>query len=372
MKLLDCIEAGMLLALWHLRYLTSTQIQGLWFKDRTLGATQKRLSRLKAAGILDRVRWFEDEHRAAWLVGIEGLRWLRRNRQEEFQPTKPLSVQFIQHLIDTNQVFFILAGDERVWGRLPFVWRGSHETTLPYGRYLSADRGLDQRQAVIRADAVVEPRGALRRIFIELDRSTECIAAKEARRSIEGKLDAYRQSLHGRNHDGQTWHAATLRDRRVPHVLFLASKNDTSCRDPALRDRRIQSIEKAAEKVFGFTHRDWVTVTSLRSCAAIRQVLGLASDAGVAPPAPAPKSASPKNSALETYIEAVSHVGTVRGMEQFYRCAVQAYHELPRDSKARQDLKVSAFQMRELLLKARAAVVGTPVGEDTRRKEIES
>jgi hypothetical protein len=78
MRILDQIEAQMLMGLWHLRYLSTEQIYRLWYGNRSFDACVKRLSRLGGDGLLARRRLPHPKWSVAWSLGTEGLQELRR------------------------------------------------------------------------------------------------------------------------------------------------------------------------------------------------------------------------------------------------------------------------------------------------------
>src|SRR5438093_884380 len=109
---IDVNESAMLLALWHLRYLAAEQIGKIWYPERDELGCLKRLSRLGKSGILKRVGIYHSRWPSAWTLGPEGVRRLRELYAGDFEATKPLKPQFIPHLLETNQVWVILAGGE--------------------------------------------------------------------------------------------------------------------------------------------------------------------------------------------------------------------------------------------------------------------
>ena len=110
MRRLSGPEVDLLHTLHALRYVTTDQIRQHCMGARSLSACQTRLSRLHKDGILERTLVPHPKWRVAWSLGANGLREVRRLGNGVYEPTKPLSVAFIPHLLATNHIYFVLAG----------------------------------------------------------------------------------------------------------------------------------------------------------------------------------------------------------------------------------------------------------------------
>ena len=243
---LSWAEVEMLHALYHLRYLTAEQILTAWYEKRALSGGMQRLWRLSAAGILQRTDTLNSHYGVAWSVGPEGLRVLRDVKAERYVTQKSLSVPYIPHQIDTNAVFLELADGEPVWERLSFSWSATKGNSFAYQERRRDDFGvLRKRNARLIPDALITPKSPSKpRIFLELDRSTECLQEEDGRTSIRRKLRAYRTFLFT-----GSWYEQAFRDERPVRVVFVLARRDSRAAAPYLRDRRKRSIAAAAGEV---------------------------------------------------------------------------------------------------------------------------
>jgi hypothetical protein len=163
---------------------------------------------------------------------------LREMRNGEFRSYGDVGEQFLDHLLETNQVWMLLGGQTSCIRDHSFAWQGSHRARLPY----VAPGVGGRRSRVLIPDAIIEPKAIPLRVFLELDRSTEPITERRGRRSIVAKLKAYRRALllpqPGRRTSA---YVDAYPDGREARVLFVLS------RDP--RGRRRGSIESVADQV---------------------------------------------------------------------------------------------------------------------------
>jgi hypothetical protein len=243
MKLTE-IEAEFFLALFHLRYLTNKQAAGIWYRERGLGGAERRLRRLCENGLVSRVHIGHPYFPSAWTLTGEGIRALRRVREGEFFSFRPISPMFLPHLLQTNEVFLKLAGEEWLLDRLGFKWIGSHRSSFAYSDGVRSNR--------LTPDAVITPRGSGPRIFLELDRSTERIRKRDHGRTIEGKLQAYQTFFMRRPMEGlrshPTWYHQAFPDGRSCCVAFvLAKETETKISKRNLQRRREAVLSIAAE-----------------------------------------------------------------------------------------------------------------------------
>ena len=271
MSELSLKEYAFLRSLHGLRYLRSSQIRKLWFRDRTKGATEKRLSQMVGEGLIERTV-LGGERATVLRLGPKGLVRLSEVFLGQFERTEPLSAVFLPHLLDTNAVFIVLAGVEWDWARLPFRWRGSHCVHFRFPQLVTGgDGGVCRRRRLLVPDALVtpsvrcevdaplEPRSAIAprsivtpasaaapQCFLELDRSTECLSEAPARSSIVRKLLTYKafilQNVPGRPETA--YDVVFKKHQRSPRVIFVVASND-------LADRRRSSIIKAAREHAG-------------------------------------------------------------------------------------------------------------------------
>jgi hypothetical protein len=236
----------MLVALWHLRYLGLDQIHEVWFQGRSAEACRRRLWSLEQASVVIRVKTLSSKWPSVFRLSSEGYALLREVRHGAFESLKnEVGLQFLPHLLETNAIFLTLAQGEWLWDRLPFTWNGSHHAGLSFS---AASNSTDfskpaWRSRVLRADAVITPKGPGDRVFLELDRATESIDSKTGRTSITRKLEAYQAYLFGRS-GGRSWHHAAFGDDRRAVVLFVV---------PAVEgaSRRQRSILNAARALRG-------------------------------------------------------------------------------------------------------------------------
>jgi hypothetical protein len=240
-------EAESFLVLYHLRYLTQEQLGRIWYSERSSGACDRRLRRLREKGLLNRVHIGHPKWTSAWTLTGEGIRTLRGLRDGEFHSSRPVSSMFLPHLLQTNEVFLKLSGGEWLWDRLPFRWRGSHRASFEY-----QDNSDGGRNARLTADAVITPRGHGPRVLLELDRSSERIRKQDRGRTIEGKLTAYKLFLTGRPLSGltvnQTWYAKAFGDEKPARVIFaLGKESDSKILKRNLQRRAAKILEMAAD-----------------------------------------------------------------------------------------------------------------------------
>ena len=277
-------EMEMLLALYHLRYLTAGQIHQLWYGTRSRNAADIRLCRLAASGLIERRRCVISND-TAYSLTSSGLRRLRELRNGDFRPTPPLSPTYLPHHLATSAVFAALAqGPAVVWEQLPFSWIGTLGAAIRFEESRRDEFGaLRTRTALLRPDAIVSVGKAGPRVFVELDRSSECIREGDERRSIRRKLRAYGTVLlKGKVGDAQTWYAGAFPDGRAARVVFVLARTDRQSQNRIFRDRRIRSIETAARDV---EPRIDVKCLYLGDVFGLREACGLA--AGSAPAASA-------------------------------------------------------------------------------------
>jgi hypothetical protein len=214
-------EERFLNELWELRYLSSSQIQQLWYPGRSIENCRVRLSRLAKDGFIQRQPLYDDLFRFAWCLGSMGYAHLRRRCGGEYQAYDVVSPVYIPQWIETNDLYVTLRGNnDGIWDDLPFLWRGSHRSVLRYCTRL--DGGLSRiRDREVRPDAIVETQGTSLCVFVELDRCTESLVSGTGRRSIEGKLDAYAQYLNGRTYSGATWFEKQYGAERKARIVFV-------------------------------------------------------------------------------------------------------------------------------------------------------
>jgi hypothetical protein len=309
-KTISWMEVEMLYALHHLRYLTTEQIHSVWFAGRTLHSCRWRLCRLREASILDRVSVPQlGTWGCAWRVDKGGRRRLRASKQRHFVGDQPLTVTLIPHQLEVNQVFLDLADGEPVWGRLPFSWSSSNRNAFHFEQRRRDDFGvLRTRNARLIPDALIVPTSpAGPRVFLELDRSTECVREADGRRSVRSKLRAYQIFL-----TTGDWYAQAFNDDRPARVVFVLSRQDLNSRDPAERDRRKRSIKTEARKVA--PHIDLHTVY-LDEVHELRAACGLATR--VAPP-PRCRRIVPPTRARWTHDDFVALNALHRAVSQLY------------------------------------------------------
>ena len=237
-------EKQMMRSLYNLRYLRMDQIRSLWWSDREGEGARIRMSRMRKEGFLALAGVLEEASAVRLAAG--GVGFLRRFCEGGFNPYDELRPIFLPHLLATNDVFFALAGDEWRFDDLPFEWVGSHRARIEFLYLQGGELGVAfcRKRRVLAPDAIVVPRGRLQgaRCFIELDRSTEAIAEAPGRRSIVGKLKAYRELLHQPQPVGGTAYDARFRDRRAARVVFVVAKKDRA-------ERRLRSIKAAAKQI---------------------------------------------------------------------------------------------------------------------------
>jgi len=220
-----------------------------------------------------------------------------------------LEPQFLRHLLDTNEVFLMVANG-LPWEQLPFVRVGSHRSRFTFVELVVDQRGgvSHPRDRQLAPDAIITPTGdpSVPRCFLELDRSTETIVAGHRRNSIEYKLRTYNALIH-QFIPGETrsaYDVAFRHSRRPARLVFVVAKEDD-------QRRRIASIWKKAHEV---VPRLDVRVLALSDVAGIR--------AAVLPPTTAMHGATPQlaprklreitlNQVLElrdAFVDAVPHL----------------------------------------------------------------
>jgi hypothetical protein len=240
-------ERDLLRSLTHFRLLSDEQIKDGWYRSHTPKGFRNRVTQLLDERILHADRHPTQRGRI-FRLSAAGIRKLRQLHHMEIEHHRSPSPLFQRHLLETNEVCLRLGkrDDGVTFARLPFTWEGSHEVQLTFTK-----GGRNRR---LRPDATVTPKqGAGARVFLELDRSTECIKKRSRRRSIEDKLETYGEFLHGRSIAGlraaSTWYETTFDDGRRPSLVFVLTKRDARSKLTAYRHRRIANIVSVARKV---------------------------------------------------------------------------------------------------------------------------
>jgi hypothetical protein len=238
------LDVELILGLHHLRYLTMVQIRSLWAPERSHEAVRKWIGRLEAVGLLRSMRTNDIDTRVVQLA-LAGYRALSEHRDGVFRPTRALGPHFLPHHLAVNDVFAALIRQTPVvWSALP--WRWLTRTCLSWRERRLDEFGVVQsRRAVLWPDAVVEV-PCTSRVFVELDRSTECLRESDERRSIRRKIKGYASALLDAAHQksGDAQHDHTFVDDIVPKLLFILTRHDRR-----QGDRRQQSILRAASDI---------------------------------------------------------------------------------------------------------------------------
>jgi len=265
------------------------------------------------------VRLPHTDWQSAWRLGREGFRKLQELKARRFASYRDVTPTFMPHLLSTNQVWLQLAQGERVWGKLPYRWRGSHHAGIPYVS------DLPRKRRLLRPDAIIEPAAysSGRRIFIELDRSTECIRERDEQRSITGKLKAYNGLLNIPHAGlGRVFYKNTFNDELEPFVLFVLTRVDVC-------DRRRRNILGAAKKVFGAHYAALVGAVYLTDTKLIHRICGLPPVASIRQRTTARRSVRPSSCDGVHVTQAQLH-----DVKRYYRESVEALRKfLPRDRR---------------------------------------
>ena len=247
---LDERDFELLRSLCELRYLSSSQIQEHSYRGTPVETVRGRLWRLCREGLLRRLGVPEAlglPVLSVYRLTADGVATVRNRGLGNFDDYDDVSPQFLRHLVDTNDVFLMLA-TTATWDALPFVWHGSHRARLSFVQIVSDPRGGSphERQRQLVPDALVTPKGDPKsaRCFLELDRVTEAVGAGPGHNSIERKLRAYRALIHqfipGKRETAYA--VAFRRNPRPARVVFVVATTDA-------RERRVASILKMGHDI---------------------------------------------------------------------------------------------------------------------------
>jgi hypothetical protein len=189
------------------------------------------------------------------------------------------------------------------------------------------------KERVIRPDAMLVHHAARRRVFIELDRSTECLSPQDGRRSITRKLEGYRTFLHGRASDARRWSEHVFADGYATRVLFVLSRRDSRAHDPENRDRRLRGILHRAAEVFGCADQSPIRCVYLDDAPGIAKVARLDAAHAEAPP--------PRRATVSS--------DEVTALSDLYDSFIALFQRVRRESRAREHARTVGRRARAVL-----------------------
>ena len=244
---LNMRDYDLMSALNVLRYLSSAQIRGRWFKGLERSVPKRRLCALVQEGLLLKVRLEATQGRealTAYRLATGGLAALRRRGAMVDGLYQDVQPEFLRHLLDTNAVYLALT-DEELGPAAPFTWLGSHRAQMEYFAHTGPAGGFTEVRRILTPDAITTPKldPAASRCLIELDRGTETITPGYGRNSIVAKLHAYRTFIRRKRHGGERtgYQDAFPMDTRPARVVFVLATLDP-------RGQRKASILAAAKR----------------------------------------------------------------------------------------------------------------------------
>jgi hypothetical protein len=219
------------------RYLSSEQIQRLFFSGRTEAACRIRLFQLGGLGkkrnptpYIRRLRFrsFEGKWFSAWTptpLGYVVTRVLLGS--EPKLPAGDVSASFLEHCVRLNDLFVGLVGAGNTnlpsARHLPFRWIPSDSVRLPWQDY---DRRTGASRArIIQPDATLELPRLTRRYFLECEMGTQPLVSDDPARhgATTNKLQRYSNfmSTYVDSEAKTTAYEAVFPDRWPAELVFL-------------------------------------------------------------------------------------------------------------------------------------------------------
>lgn len=219
------------------RYLSSEQIQRLFFSGRTEAACRIRLFQLAGLGkqpqptpYIRRLRFrsFEGKWFSAWSPTPLGYVVTRAVLGTEPKlPAGDISASFLEHCVRLNDllVALIATGNTRLPSvrHLPFRWLASDSVRLPWRDY-DRKAGI-HRARIIQPDATLDLPAISKRYFLECEMGTQPLLSEDPGRAgaTAHKLERYSRfmSTYVDAEAKTTAYAAVFPDRWPAQVVFL-------------------------------------------------------------------------------------------------------------------------------------------------------
>ncbi len=235
------------------RYLSSEQIQRLFFSGKTEAACRGRLFILGGLGnrkdphpFIRRLRFrsFEGRWHSVWTPTLHGYCIAQNVLGTEVKiPAYDVSANFLEHSIRLNDVLvgLLQPSDRRIptISRARLRWIPSDSARLPWRGY---EQRLGRVKRVIQPDAILEIPSLQRRFFLECEMGTHSIISPNPNKygATSNKLDRYNTFMRTYADAGctKTHYDERFPDRWAAELLFLVQS-------PIRRDHVTQAIEKA-------------------------------------------------------------------------------------------------------------------------------
>ncbi len=235
------------------RYLSSEQIQRLFFSGRTEAACRIRLFQLAGLGkqpqptpYIRRLRFrsFEGKWFSAWAPTPLGYVVTRAVLGTEPKlPAGDISASFLEHCVRLNDLLvgLIATGTGRFPSarHLPFRWLASDSVRLPWRDY-DRHAGI-HRARIIQPDATLELPAISKRYFLECEMGTQPLLSEDPSRAgaTAHKLDRYSRfmSTYVDTEMKRTAYAVVFPDRWPAQLVFLLNT-------PTRRDHVRELFEK--------------------------------------------------------------------------------------------------------------------------------
>jgi hypothetical protein len=256
-------DKALLHALATARYLSSGQLQRLFFKGRTEAACRGRLFLL--AGIGRKVdmqpcirrlffRTFEGNLVPVWAPTPHGYGIVQNRMGVALKvPAHDVGAMFLEHTITLNDLFVSLVeaiGPGLLGQTRAFRWIPSDSSRLPWRDY-DIKRSL-RVEHLTQPDAILELPASKLRVFIECEMGTQCLrsANPEKTGTTQRKLEQYANFLFAREARGLeraiTYYRRRFLDDWAAEVLFLVQ---TPVRQRSVRDLVTARNDKSEWKV---------------------------------------------------------------------------------------------------------------------------
>ena len=234
---ITCRDRELLAMMAMARYLSSEQIQQLFFAGRTEAACRIRLFQLASLGkqpqptpYIRRLRFrsFEGKWFSAWAPTPLGYVVTRAVLGTEPKlPAGDISASFLEHCVRLNDllVALVATGNAQLPSarNLPFRWLASDSVRLPWRDY-DRQAGI-HRARIIQPDATLEVPAISKRYFLECEMGTQPLLSEDPSRAgaTAHKLDRYSRfmSTYVDTEMKRTAYAVVFPDRWPAQLVFL-------------------------------------------------------------------------------------------------------------------------------------------------------
>ncbi len=219
------------------RYLSTQQLQRLFYAGRTAKTMCKRLRSLAGEGprrfnrpYLRHLayRTYDGHYVDLWALTPAGYASAQTVLGAPLKvPREDVGAAFREHLVTLNELLIaLLAPSTGTYARVRqtnFRWIASDLVRLPWRQYLQ--KTAKQVERVVFPDAVLELPASRRRLFLECEMGTQSILSRADRKagSTVSKVENYAGFIRGfaDSVKGETFYARKYPDGWTPEVLFL-------------------------------------------------------------------------------------------------------------------------------------------------------